>query len=403
MFNNRLLNLAAAVGVKPGYQPWEVNLVRKLNLCSLLGTFNVLIALALFPAVGYYDSIPECLVVLVLAPLVFWLNLRFGYIAATYLFTFIGCFLFFMVSARLGLSTFCFLYYFPLMIGLAHMLGRRELFLHLGFALGLCVLSFLAMLFVADKGILRSDLSPSIVHALRYINVCFSFFTCIGFMVIISTEAIAQEKQLKTTLHQKELLLAELFHRVKNNLAIVNSLLNLKKNNSSSSETQTALEECRSLIYSMSLVHTRIYDNGTFNSLNLKNYLNELMPELVNSIGGRENMDYTLSAPDLQLGLNQAIPCSLIVNELITNAFKYARLPDRKLRIDVALRNENDSIYLELRDNGPGRREEDMGRNSMGMDLIHALVEQLEGEYRFRNNSGLQFSLRFKHQMSGKA
>lgn len=389
--------MAAAVGVKPHYQPWEVNLVRKLNLCSLLGTFNVLIALILFPAIGYYDSVPECLVVLALTPLVFWLNVRVGYVAAIYLFTFIGCFLFFVVSARLGLATFCFLYYFPLIIGLVHMLDRRELFLHLGAALGLCVLSFFGMLFVADAGFLRADLALSVVQVLRYVNICFSFFTCIGFMIIVSTESIAQERQLKNTLHQKELLLAELFHRVKNNLAIVNSLLNLKKNNSSNPETQVTLEECRSLIYSMSLVHTRIYDNGSFHSLNLRHYLSELLPELVNSIGGRENIDYSLHSPDIQLGLNQAIPCSLIVNELITNAFKYARLPDRKLKIDVVLRHEKGSVCLELRDNGPGRKEEDMGRNSMGMDLIHSLAEQLEGEYCFANNSGLQFRLRFKH------
>ena len=249
MIANRFLNFMANLGVKPGYQPWEINLVRKLNLCSLLGVINVLIALVLFPAIGYYDSFVECSVVLVLAPMVFWLNIRFNYIPAAYLFAFIGCFLFFCVSVKLGINSFSFLYYFPLVLGLTHMLARRELFIHLVFILTFCAVSVIGMLICCQLDLFEIVLQDTTREIIRYINICFSFFTCVGFVIIVSIESINQEKQLKTALLQKEVLLAELFHRVKNNLTIVTSLLNLKKNATTSEEAQKILEECRNLIF----------------------------------------------------------------------------------------------------------------------------------------------------------
>lgn len=396
MLNNRLLNAAADAGIKPGYRPWEINLVRKLNLCTLLGILNVLIALVLFPAAGYYNSIPECLAVLLVAPLVFLFNIRFGYLPALYLFLSIGCFLFFFLAARLGLASLSFLYYFPLMIGLAHMLARKELYHHLGLVLLLFVLAFVATLAIGHQTYFRVHLPAGLEQTLRYMNIGFSFFTCIGFIVVISNESITQERQLKMALHQKEVLLAELYHRSKNNLAIVSSLLNLKKNRSFTPETQSTLEECRNLVFSMSLVHNRIYNNNKFEVINLRSYMEELLPELVNSLGGPETVACTLTAADIELSFSQAVPCSLIVNELITNAFKHARLPERQLSIHLQLHQEHGYVHLEFNDNGPGREHHAGDNLSMGMDLIASLAGQLNARYSFFNNNGLHFRLQFK-------
>ncbi|MCE3258839.1 MAG: signal transduction histidine kinase, partial [Bacteroidetes bacterium] len=134
------------LGVKKDYQPWEVFLTRKINLSSTLGFFNVAAALLVFIAIGYYDSIFECAVVLILSPLVFILNVRFGYIAAGYLFTLIGCFLFYFLSVKMGAESYALLYYMPLTLGVIQMMGRKEIVFHLVAMFGLCLLSVTAVI-----------------------------------------------------------------------------------------------------------------------------------------------------------------------------------------------------------------------------------------------------------------
>jgi two-component sensor histidine kinase len=388
-------NLIINVGIKKNYQPWESHLTRKLNLSALLGIFNVIAVLIIFTSIGYYNSVFECAVVLALAPLVFFLNSKYGYIPAMYLFTFIGCFLFYFLSVKMGVQSFAFLYYFPLILGIIQMVGRKEMYIHLVVLLILCMLSVISMLVSYKLNLVHVNVSPQIIESVKYINIFFAFFTSIGFMCIISVEAIKQEEQLKSALQQKEILLAELFHRVKNNLNIVTSLLNLKKNSTTSIEAQNALEECRNLVFSMALVHTKIYNSNNVDNLNFKEYLEDLVQELVNSIGGKEKVEFEMKAPAVSLNITQAIPCGLIVNELITNSFKHAQRPGIKLNVNIDLKEINESLVLEFKDNGPGKINTETN-GSLGMELIRSLAGQLDAEYLFKNNGGLHFALKFK-------
>lgn len=395
MSSNAFFNLIANVGIKKNYLPWETHLTRKLNLSSLLGIFNVIIALIIFVSLGYYDSIFECCVVLVLSPVVFLLNVMYGYMAAMYLFTFIGCFLFYFLSVKMGVQSFAFLYYFPLIIGIIQMVGRKETYFHLVVLLIFCMLSVISALISFKLNLVNVNVSSQIIESIKYINIFFTFFTSIGFMFIISVEAIKQEEQLKSALQQKEILLAELFHRVKNNLNIVTSLLNLKKNSTASIEAQNALEECRNLVFSMALVHTKIYNSNNVDNLNFKEYLEDLVCELVNSIGGKEKVEFEMKSPPVSLNVTQAIPCGLIVNELITNSFKHAQRPGIKLSVKIDLKEINELLVLEFKDNGPGKINTETN-GSLGMELIRSLAGQLDAEYSFKNNGGLHFTLKFK-------
>lgn len=391
----QLINFLANIGVKKNYQPWETYLTRKLNLSSVLGIFNVTSGLVVFMCLGYYDSLFECCVVLFIAPFMFFLNRKYNYVPALYLFVFIGCFLFFFLSVKMGRESFAFLYYFPLIIGIIQMAGRKEIYHHLILLVVICMLSISAVIVSYRFNLYEVRLSEELIQNIKYINIFFSFFTSVIFMFIISTESLRQEQELKTALQQKEVLLAELFHRVKNNLNIVTSLLNLKKNSTSSPEAQKALEECRTLVFSMALVHTKIYNTNSIDNLNFPEYLNDLVPELINSIGGVDAVDFEMNSPSLHLSLSHAIPCGLIVNELITNAFKHGQTPDRKLKIRIHLKEESQTVFLEVGDNGPGLMKQEKPGNSLGMELIKSLVEQLGGEYAFHNREGLQFNLRF--------
>ena len=393
---SNLINKLANVGVKNNYQPWEILLTRKLNLSSFLGFINVVLGLILFAIIGYYDSLFEGLVVLCLAPFVFFLNLKFNYISAAYLFTAIGCFMFFMISIKTGPDAFAILYFFPFVLVLLQMLGRSETYRHLIFISLLCLITFLAIIFSYQLNWFTVVILPELIAPIKYVNLILSFFVALGFIFIVISEGNKQEKQLKAALQQKEVLLAELFHRVKNNLNLVTSLLNLKKNTIISIEAKDAIEECRNMVFSMALVHTRIYNSNNIDSLDFKNYLNDLVSELINSIGGNKNAEFELEVPSINLNLTQAIPCGLIVNEFITNSFKHAKVEGRKLKINLQLFEKDNVILIELKDNGPGNMSQKEESQSLGLGLIKSLTEQLDGESSFKNNNGLQFNLKFK-------
>jgi two-component sensor histidine kinase len=391
-----LINTVANLGIKKNYQPWEIFLVRKLNLTTLYGTVSIIVGLLLFVFTGYYDSIAESLIALFLSPFVFILTIRYGYVLGIFLFAFIGCFLFFVLSVEMGSESFAFLYFFPFVLGLLQMLGRKETYFYLAIILCFCALTISAIIFSYYFSLFQIKLPNQLLLIAKNINIFISFFTAVAFIFIISFEANEQENQLKTALKQKEVLLAELFHRVKNNLNIVTSLLNLKKDTVASQEAHDAIEECRNMVFSMAMVHTRIYNSNSIDHLNFKEYLHDLSNELINSIGGSNNVEFELNTPLIYLNATQAIPCGLIVNEFITNAFKHAQVKDRKLKISLNLKKENEMLFLELKDNGPGNMTQQQEKNSLGLGLIKSLTEQLNGECYFFNNSGLQLDLKFK-------
>lgn len=296
----------------------------------------------------------------------------------------------------MGPNSFAFLYFFPFVLAILQMLGRKETYLHLFVIFLLCGLTILGIILSYYYSWFEIKMSSQLVLIAQNINIFTSFFTSVTFIFIITFEANKQEEQLKIALKQKEILLAELFHRVKNNLNIVTSLLNLKKNTVDSLEAKEAIEECRNMVFSMAMVHTRIYNSNNIDNLNFKEYLNDLTQELISSFGGKEKVELVLTTPELILNVTQAIPCGLIINEFITNAFKHAQVEGKKLIIELHLEEKNKFILIELKDNGPGNMTEQQEYSSLGIGLIKSLTEQLEGECSFINNGGLQLNIKFK-------
>jgi len=223
----------------------------------------------------------------------------------------------------------------------------------------------------------------------------------IGMMGI--TRNIAQQKkfenQLKESLKEKETLLKEVHHRVKNNLQVISSILNLQSNYIKDDRIASILKEGQDRIKSMSYVHEILYKSKKFSSLNLGEYLNGLMDHLTESfVEKHKSIAIVKDIEPITVTLDQAIPCGLIVNEIITNASKYAFPDKNEGKIKISLKNENNRIILRINDNGIGLPQHFNPEHSetLGMQLIIALTEQLDGNMDFTSKDGLHFYLSFE-------
>ncbi len=382
-------------GIKPHHQLWEQHIIGKLNKIGILGILNVSIGYILFILFDFYSLTNEILFAFFVMLSTIIVTRYFNFIVAVYVF-YIGDFIFYIFfNLKLGIESYSILYYFPMMIGLVQLLGRKETIKHL---YTLAIIGFISIIIVTI-GFLQ-DYTPipikeSTMKVLFTINIISSFSSSLIVSILIMREYINQERELKKALVEKEILLAEVFHRVKNNMNVVTSLLNLKKNTSTSDEVTEALEDCRSRVFSMALVHQNIYRSGNV-ELPFDEYVQELVLEINNAIGNNENTKIEISIDSIYLNLTEAIPCGLIINELITNSIKHAN--QEFLEISVSIYEENDFIHFIVKDNGQGYPKDITGDSKkLGIELIISLAEQLNARYSFESNNGAEFKMSFEH------
>jgi len=397
LFLTKYIEKVTRLGVRPEYSQWEIFLTRKLNTITLMAVLNITLAFTFFLIFKAYDFALVLGIVILIAPLVWLFNKYRNYIWAAYTFYIIGFIFFIFMNLMQGRESYAAMFYFPVIISMVQLLGRKETIKHL-FALSVfCLVSVICVLIGFEYKWLHYDFDSLFMMKLIYFNIILSLITALGFIVIVVSESLRQERTIKNMLAEKEILLAEVFHRVKNNMNIVTSLLNLKKNTSDSPEVQSALEDCRSRVYSMALVHHKIFNRDNIIGLNFNDYIQELVKDLLHSLGG-DNVKVTINADDIRLNLATAIPCGLILNELITNSIKYAQVPGKDLCIKISVTKQNDYIELQVADNGPGIPDHAINKfNSLGLELIKSLSEQIDGAFKFSSNNGLVFDLKFKN------
>ena len=392
-----ILNKILNIGLQPQYQPWEIFLSRKLNFITLIAMFNMAVAITFFVLIGYYQFIIHCVCAFAAAPFVIVFNRWKNYIWAAYAFNLIGFIFFFFINLAEGIHSYGAVFYFPVIISLVQLLGRRETLRHLIIIGTFCFISIVLITFGLKYEWLPPLINPEIETNLAVFNIILGLFTAITFIVAVVKESLSQERLIKGMLTEKEILLAEVFHRVKNNMNIVTSLLSLKKSTSDSPEVKEALEECRSRVFSMALVHQKIFNNNNVMSLNFKEYIQDLVSEIINSLEGIKDVKTNLQIEEVSLELSNAIPCGLILNELITNSYKYAGTNGQQIIIDISLKLRGDYILIEVRDNGPGIPKEAFNKpNALGIELIKSLADQIGADHRFTNQQGLVFNMKFE-------
>lgn len=382
-------------GIKPHHKLWEQHIIGKLNKFGLLGIINVSVGYILLKIFDFHLLTNEISFAFFVMLATIIVTRYFNFIVAVYIF-YGGYFVFYIFfNLKLGVESYALLYYFPVTIGLVQLLGRKETIKHL-YALG--TIGFISILVVTIgylQGYSPIPIKKSTMELMFTINIISSFSASLIVSILIMSEYIDQERELKKALVEKEVLLAEVFHRVKNNMNIVTSLLNLKKNTSTSNEVADALEDCRSRVFSMALVHQNIYRSGNV-ELPFDEYVQELVVEINNAIGNKEHTKIEISIDSIYLNLTEAIPCGLIINELITNSIKHAG--QDSLKITVSIIEENNSLHFLVKDNGKGYPKDITGDSKkLGIELIISLAEQLNATYSFETNNGAEFKMSFEH------
>lgn len=215
------------------------------------------------------------------------------------------------------------------------------------------------------------------------------------------TERMEAEGQIKDSLEEKKVLLKEIHHRVKNNLQIISSLLSIQASNIVDPTAVECLRDSRQRVKSMALIHEKLYQSENFSRVNFAEYTRSLADFLFRSYNvcpGNIRLD--LQVEDLAINIDRAIPCGLIINELVSNSLKHAFPGDRRGVISIRMGRRSDRYELTVSDDGIGFPPEIDYRDtkSLGMQLISTLAAQLEGTVELDAGSGTRFTISFPAQ-----
>jgi PAS domain S-box-containing protein len=220
------------------------------------------------------------------------------------------------------------------------------------------------------------------------------------------TERVRIEAELNAALAEKEMLMREIYHRVKNNIQTLIYLLEWQAEYVSDPDIRTMIGELQERARTMALVHEKLYQTHNLTHIDFGAYLNDLVSNLSHAFGAGQAIAWRVDADDVMLGVDMAIPCGLIVNELLTNALKYA-FPDRQpiaargesdCAVSVEFRAEGDQLVLRVSDNGIGLPPgvESTATHSLGMQLINILARhQLGGQIEVDRRAGTAFTITF--------
>ncbi|MCX6267021.1 MAG: sensor histidine kinase [Bacteroidetes bacterium] len=218
-----------------------------------------------------------------------------------------------------------------------------------------------------------------------------------------SKEKEIEELKRRNT-EQKEVLLREIHHRVKNNLAIVISLLNFQLRNNPNEELTLMIIDIQMRIRSMALIHEHLYKSENLDRIPLATYIESLAYMIMTAFSGhRINLEKHLDPMDANIEM--ALPIGLIINELLTNAFKYAFPDGTPGNIQIRLEKDDDQMCtLVVEDDGIGLPESSSmdSEKSIGLYIVRLLVEQLEGTVRIVRNNGTSFQIRFRNLIMNK-
>ena len=216
-------------------------------------------------------------------------------------------------------------------------------------------------------------------------------------------KAEKSESDLKKALSEKEILIQEIHHRVKNNLAIISGLLDLEAMGSADEVLINSFQNMGLRIKSIAEVHELLYGGDDFSEIELKKYLNKLLEGISNTLLDEKNISFDISIEEsAKININQAVPIGLLLNELVTNSFKHAFKEVERGKIEFKMKFNDGKYYAEYADNGPGIDLSEFKKHtSLGFTLIKTLLDQISAVYEIKNEAGLRIIFNFPPKYTG--
>ncbi len=342
---------------------------------------------------------------------VFLLNERGSYRTARFILFMSLNLLVFLFSSFWGSESGLYLHYFPIILAIAFMFSgtnRISMITYLAMTL-----FFITILLLTDFSLFKDfDITQEELKSLFSYNIASSSVELAFFMNVINSINIKQretyelriqernfaEGKIKSALKEKEILLAEVHHRVKNNLAVITSLVNIQMHGIQEPDTREILNEIRNRVMSMSLIHNKLYHTNTLSDIDFSDYIKDLVAEIQSSYpDSSADIDVEIEALPVHMDVTHAIPCGLILNEVLSNIYKHAFKGRNEGIIKIDFLKENEKFILRVKDNGVGFEPKEISPDyvSLGMTIIESLTEQLDGKSSFVKDNGTLFTLSF--------
>lgn len=230
-----------------------------------------------------------------------------------------------------------------------------------------------------------------------FIALLSTFFYFRNNRIIKKKNLLIENEKLfvKKSLQEKETLLKEIHHRVKNNMQLVMSLLSIQAQEKNQNITDF-MQVSRSRILSMALIHENLYQSESLSNVNFKTYTENLIQIIKNALNtNHSNIDIQIDINDVYLDVQVAIPLGLIINELVSNAYKYAFPENRNGIIQIQLIHKTRNNQLTIKDNGIGLNTPANAKKTLGLQLVEELVFQIDGQMTILNRNGLEYKIRF--------
>jgi len=203
----------------------------------------------------------------------------------------------------------------------------------------------------------------------------------------------------RKSLAEKELLLKEIHHRVKNNLQVVTSLLNIQQRRINDPEAVEAIQESKNRVETMALIHKSLYQNNDLSNINSQDYIQQLVAYIFKTYSIDQNkIDYNLEVQNIKMDMDTLIPLGLILNELVNNAIKHAFSEKESGTISISMKEQNRKVMLQVSDNGTGMPDEQKLRNasSFGFKMVQAFVKKLNATLNILYENGTTLQIAFE-------
>jgi two-component sensor histidine kinase len=394
----RLIN----IGVSDDLDSFQSREVKLLNVLALVIVIGVLIGTTnyFFHQLAY--PLIAQLAIAFLAMFIYVFNYHKKFDLSVYFFVVIINSVMIFISQFYDKSVATYLYFFPVISAVALLHNPMKSNFRTFILFFITIVSFIISFNVEIKFLK----GPKFDEDINYILFIYNLYVCIFLTILLFymlvrivnnqnielTALLNKEKesqqQVSENLKEKEILLAEIHHRVKNNLAVISGLLNLQMEVANQEESKRILNDARNRVMSIAMVHQKLYKNN-LSKVNFQYYVHELVFEIVKSHPLSSKIEIIEELDSIEMDVSKAVPVGLIINETLTNSLKHAFNEVEKGVITIKMKKLFDSMQIQITDNGKGFNDIDKrADSSLGITLIESLVDQIDGTISFRNENG---------------